>query len=165
MRVLNSTRPLSPFHLYRGVVDQSVNIFGSAAGMSCLAEMPDAAFERIAAHTEGDAKWGLIRFRLKVAQYRRHLEATRKRGYGQRLEHRDVGNKVFDDGLAAIATPIRRNGGVYGAVSLLWPKAYLAPEAIAREFLESLTRTTKRISEELEALDLAAAGVAVGANP
>ena len=158
MRVLDSTRPLSPFHLYRGVVDQSVNIFGSAAGMSCLAEMPEAAFERIAAHTEGDPIWGIVRFRLTQRQYRRHLEATRKRGYGQRLEH-FLGHRVFEDGLAAIATPIHRYGRVYGAVSLLWPKAYLAPEAIADEYLESLKRTTTQISEDMQRLDSAAKGI------
>jgi IclR family mhp operon transcriptional activator len=158
MRVLDSTRPLSPFHLYRGVVDQTVNIFGSASGMSCLADMPEAAFERIAAHTEGDPRWGLMRYRLTVKQYRRHLEASRRRGYGQRIE-RYVGNKVFDDGLAAIATPIHRNGHIYGAVSLLWPKAYLEPGAIARQYLDSLKRATRKISEDLERLDSAAAGV------
>ena len=152
MRVIDSTRPLSPFHLYRGVVDHRVNVFGSASGMSCLAQMPDAAFERIAAHTDGDPEWGLVRFRLNVDQYRRHLEATRQRGYGQRLEH-FYGKKVFDDGLAAIACPIRRNNKIFGAVSLLWPLAYCKPEAFAQDFLESLKRTTNGIAEDLERLD------------
>jgi IclR family transcriptional regulator, mhp operon transcriptional activator len=158
MRILDSTRPLSPFHLYRGVVDQRVNIFGSAAGMCCLAEMPEATVARIAAHTEGDPLWGLARFRLTMKKYGRHIEATRRRGYGQRLEREDVGNKVFDDGLSAIAVPIHRNGRVYGAVSLLWPKAYLPPEAIADEYLEPLKRTTRQISEDMERLDSAAEG-------
>ena len=71
MRVLDSTRPLSPFHLYRGVVDQTVNIFGSASGMSCLASMSDAAVDRIAAHAEDDPLLALERFGLNRDEYRR----------------------------------------------------------------------------------------------
>lgn len=149
MRVLDSTRPLSPFHLYRGVVDQSVNIFGSASGMSCLAAMPDTTFERIAVHTAGDTSWGLSRFRLTIEQYREHLNATRERGYGTRVA-RFVGHTVFDDGLAAIAIPIFSHDRIYGAVSLLWPKNYLEPEKFAGQYLGALKRTTELISVDLE---------------
>jgi IclR family mhp operon transcriptional activator len=156
MRILDSTRPLSPFHLYRGVVDQVVNIFGSASGMACLAEMPDSVLERIAARTRGDTNWGLSRFRLTVDEYRVHLDATRRRGYGTRVS-RFVGNTFFDDGLAAIALPLFRRRKIYGAVSLLWPKGYLEPEAFAGRYLEPLKRTTGMISHDLERLEPVAA--------
>jgi IclR family mhp operon transcriptional activator len=151
MRILDSTRPLSPFHLYRVVVDMRVNIFGSATGTACLAEMPDATFEKIAAHTNNDGEWGLSRYGLTVEQYRGHLEAARKRGYGTRGP-RFMGNTTFDDGLAAIATPVYRGGRVYGAISLLWPKVYMKPDDFACEHVDRLKRTAAAISEDLERL-------------
>ena len=151
MRILDSTRPLSPFHLYRAFVDMRVNIFGSASGTACLAEMADSAFEQIAKRTANDRRWGLARYRLTLEQFRSHLNLARKRGYGTRSP-RFVSDTVFDDGLAAIATPVYRNKKIFGAISLLWPKGYLKPEAFAREFLEKLKRTTKQISEDLDRL-------------
>ncbi len=151
MRILDSTRPLSPFHLYRGVVNRHINIFGSATGMVCLANMKDSEFIKIAAHTQEDMKWGLERFRLNVDDYRGHLETSRGRGFGARIS-RYIGETVFDDGLAAIATPIFCNNKLFGAVSLLWPKNYLKVEEFAAEYFEHLQATTKNISLDLEEL-------------
>lgn len=151
MRVLDSTRPLSPFHLYRGVVNRHISIFGSATGMVCLANMADSEFIKIAAHTQKDKRWGLDRFRLTVDDYRAHLETTRSRGYGARIP-RYIGETIFDDGLAAIATPIFRNNKLFGAVSLLWPKNYLKIEEFAAQYFESLQKTTNNISSDLEKL-------------
>ena len=152
MRILDSTRPLSPFHLYRAFIDMRVNIFGSASGMACLAEMPDAAFERIAARTNNDREWGLARYGLTVQQYREQLGIARRRGYGTRGP-RFIGNTRFDDGLAAIAAPIFRGKQVFGAISILWPKNYLEPAAFARDHLGALKRTTGMISRDLERLE------------
>ncbi|MBO6718541.1 MAG: helix-turn-helix domain-containing protein [Rhizobiaceae bacterium] len=151
MRIVDSTRPLSPFHLYRVVVDMRVNIFGSATGTACLAAMPDSAFEKIAAHTMKDSEWGLNRYGLTVEQYRSHLEGARKRGYGTRGP-RFMGNTTFDDGLAAIAIPVFWKQRVYGAISLLWPKVYMKPEEFAREHIGRLMQTAATISDDLERL-------------
>ena len=152
MRVLDSTRPLSPFHLYRGLVNREVNIFGSASGMCCLAELGDAEAMRIAAHTEGDPVWGLERFNVTNEEYRIHLRRTRARGYGARIA-RFVGETVFDDGLAAIACPIYAGPRLMGAVSLLWAKSYLDPESFAARFLPNLKQTTTQITEALTRKD------------
>lgn len=151
MRILDSTRPLSPFHLYRVVIDMRVNIFGSASGTACLAEMPDGVFEKIAAHTNNDREWGLCRYGLTLPQYRSHIAAARALGYGVRGP-RFIGNTTLDDGLAAIATPIYRHGHIYGAISLLWPKIYMKVEDFAREYGERLKQTARTISDDLEAL-------------
>ncbi len=145
MRVLDSTRPLSPFHLYRGLVNHEVNIFGSAAGMCCIAEMGNEAFRRIAAHTKGDGRWGLERYRMSNAEYLPHLEATRRRGYGVRITSVAV-EKRLDDGLAAIACPIYAGRELMGAVSLLWPKGYLDTESFAHRYLVQLKDTTREIT-------------------
>lgn len=148
MRVLDSTRPLSPFHLYRGVVNREVNVFGSASGMCCLAELGDEAFRRIAAYTRGDAVWGLDRYRVDEGTYLEHLRATRERGYGQRIAPL-VGEGLFDDGLAAIACPIMAGGRPLGALSLLWPKRYMDAKSFAARYRGDLALTTRRISAAL----------------
>lgn len=154
MRVLDSTRPLSPFHLYRGVVNRRLNIFGSATGMCCLAELGDKEFRTIAAHTEGDTVWGLDRFNTSIEEYLRHLKLklklTRTRGYGARIGS-FVGETVFDDGLAAIARPIYAATRLVGAVSLLWPKSYLATAEFADRYFDDLRHTTDAVSRALGA--------------
>lgn len=150
MRVLDSTRPLSPFHLYRGVVNSEVNIFGSASGMCCLAEMGDEAFRRIAAHTSGDATWGLKRYGVSIKDYLADLRATRRRGYGARIASH-YGDTIFEDGLAAIACPLYAGRRLMGAVSLLWPKRYLDTESFAGRYFEQLQMTTRSISASLAA--------------
>lgn len=150
MRVIDSTRPLSPFHLYRGVVNREINIFGSATGMACLAELGDREFHRIAGHTRGDPKWGLDRFRYTEADYLPHLRATRQRGYGARLAPM-VGESVFDDGLAAIARPIYAGTRLVGAISLLWPKKYMEAEAFAERYYSNLRATTDAVTAQLSA--------------
>lgn len=151
MRVLDSTRPLSPFHLYRGVVNRHINIFGSATGMACFAEMDDDALVKIAAHTQPSSRWGLGRFKLDIDGYREHLNLSRERGYGARIP-RYIGETVFDDGLAAIALPIFRGNRLFGAISLLWPKAYLSIETFAADYLDNLRETTEAISHDLSKL-------------
>ncbi|GAB4513297.1 MAG: hypothetical protein Tsb0019_10500 [Roseibium sp.] len=158
MRVVDSTRPLSPFHLYRGVVNRDINIFGSATGMCCLAELGDAEFRRIAAHTKGDKAWGLARYRLGAADYLAHLRATRQRGYGVRLTPY-VGETAFDDGLAAIACPIYAGNRVMGAVSLLWAKSYLTPERFAERYAGDLKDTVRMISATLSDAGSAPVGI------
>ncbi|MCG6858657.1 MAG: helix-turn-helix domain-containing protein [Salaquimonas sp.] len=157
MRILESTRPLSPYHLYRAFIDMHVNIFGSASGTACFAELPDSTFESVAAKTRNDKEWGLARYGLTVEQYRAHLDTARKCGYGMRGPH-FIGNTRFDDGLSAIAVPIHRDEKVFGAISLLWPKDYLKPDAFAREYLDHLKRVTGAVSEDLERLKSFAGG-------
>ena len=149
MRVLDSTRPLSPFHLYRGVVNRQVNIFGSAAGMVCLAQMEPSVVEKILAHTKGDTRWGLVRFKLDIGEYKEILEKTRLRTYGVRIIGA-TGYTDFDDGLSAIALPIYHNAKLFGAVSMLWPKSYLGDVEFAKKYLSALQDTTNAISEDLD---------------
>lgn len=149
MRVLDSTRPLSPFHLYRGVVNRQLNIFGSATGMCCLAELGDREFNRIAAHSESDPIWGLRRFNITRDDYLHHLHTTRNRGYGTRIAS-FVGVTDFDDGLAAIARPIYARDKLVGAISVLWPKNYISNEEFAAKYFADLKKSTDQISAALQ---------------
>jgi IclR family transcriptional regulator, mhp operon transcriptional activator len=148
MRVLDSTRPLSPFHLYRGVVNRQLNIFGAATGMCCLAELGATEFHRIVAHLVGDGVWGLERIKMQKEEYLNHIRETRERGYGVRVAGL-VGPSYFGDGLSAIACPIYSGTRLVGAVSLLWPKAYLSNEEFGDRYASDLIAATNEISEKL----------------
>lgn len=148
MRIVDSTRPLSPYRLNHGFVNRVINIFGSATGSACLAAMPDDVIAEHVKQTSGDPVWGLKRFDMTLESYMRRVEEIRKQGYGARLSNY-LGETVLDDGLAAMAVPIRVNNWPSGAVTLVWPRSYRAPDAFAREFLPDLKRTATAISNAI----------------
>lgn len=151
MRIVDSTRPLSPFHMYRGIVDRRINLFGSATGMACLAARSDKEIAEIDRLTRGNASLGLVRFGMTLQQFMPEIEKTRERGYGTRLGiYR--GETVLDDGLAALAVPIEVHGKPDAAISLLWPRTFQEPGLFAERFLPSLRETANLIMEDLERL-------------
>lgn len=152
MRIVDSTRPLSPFHLYRGLVNRKLNIFGSATGMICLASMTDGAIAEIHKATLGDRIWGIARFSMSLPEYLEEVRATRERGYGIRLTHY-LGETVLDDGLAAIALPLCHRDRPLGALSVLWPRSYKEHREFVKEFLPALQRATTAIDRDLARYD------------
>jgi len=150
MRVIDSTRPLSPFHLYQSAVNQSLNIFGTATGQVCLANMSDETVRGFITETKGDRQFGLERVKLTEADLFRHLETTRKRGYGIRSPHY-TGVTVIDDGLSAIALGIFKHKTIIGAVTLIYPRKLMSHEEMARRYLDRLQTAADRISSDLEA--------------
>jgi IclR family transcriptional regulator, mhp operon transcriptional activator len=149
MRVADSTRPLSPYHLYRGIVNRRLNIFGSATGLSCLASMSDADIKARIQATAGDNVWGLSRFGLTSDEYFKEIVRTRSRGYGIRLATY-VGETVLDDRLSAIALPVFRSDKVFGAVSLLFPRGFESTESFAEKYLNDLAKAAKQFSVDLD---------------
>lgn len=149
MRVVDSTRPLSPFHLYRGVVNRAITIFGSATGQACLAAMPDERIGRLISRSKGDPRFGIDRFCTSEATLFAEVEKTRRRGFGARLRQYR-GETVLDDKLGAIAVPVRKYGEVIGAISLLFPRNYSTPEKMARKHLPSLRTASDAISVDLD---------------
>jgi IclR family transcriptional regulator, mhp operon transcriptional activator len=149
MRVIDTTRPLSPFHLYRGVVNRAINIFGSATGQACLAAMPNGRIRAIISQAQGDPRFGLDRFSFNEAAFFDAIEQTRERGYGTRLRQYR-GETVVDDKLGAIALPVRHYGEVFGAISLLFPRSLSTTEKMAQLHLDSLRKAAGRISDDLD---------------
>ena len=149
MRIIDSTRPLSPYHLYRGVVNTAINIFGSATGLACLAALPDLRIIDFADRARGDPRFGLERFMPDINTLFDEVRATRQRGYGIRLRQYR-GERVPDDGLRAIAVPIRRQTEVCGAISLLFPSRFSSAEEMARQHIASLKIAAEAISADLD---------------
>lgn len=149
MRVIDSTRPLSPFHLYRGIVNRSINIFGSATGQACLAEMSEKQIDALIVETEGDRFFGLRRFNISREALLDEIEQTRERGYGLRFL-RYKGETVIDDGLAALGVPVFSGNRILGAISLLFPRDLMTPDVMAVKYLEQLKASAARISADLD---------------
>ena len=149
MRIVDSTRPLSPFHLYRGLVNRKLNIFGAASGMICLASMEEEAIAHYHRATMGDRIWGLARFNLSLEAYMEETMITRERGYGVRLTSY-LGETVLDDGLAAIALPLLQDGRPFGALSILWPRTYKDHVEFAKDYLAALAEAVEAVNQALQ---------------
>lgn len=152
MRIIDSTRPLSPFHLYRGQIDRKINQFGAAGGIACLSVMKDREIEYRIERLGNHRIWGLARFGMLPEQFWQEIEKTRGRGYGARL-HDYLGDTIIDDSLSAIAVPIIWRDRPVGAATMLWPRTYLSAEEFAASFLQHLNETASAIMQELEAHD------------
>ncbi|MBO0345367.1 helix-turn-helix domain-containing protein [Roseibium sp. CAU 1637] len=148
MRIVDSTRPLSPYRLNHGFVNRVINIFGSASGSACLAAMPDAIVAEHAKQTAGDPVWGLRRFDMSLDTYLERLETVRTQGFGLRLSNY-LGETVLDDGLAAMAVPIFVNDWPSGAVTLVWPRTFKSPEEFSESFLPDLKKAAQTISNAI----------------
>jgi IclR family transcriptional regulator, mhp operon transcriptional activator len=149
MRIIDSTRPLSPYHLYRGLVDRKLNLFGSATGLSCLSALSDSEIQRLIKATASDRVFGLGRVHMTPDMFLAEVNKARKRGYGVRLATY-LGETVLDDGLAAIAVPVYENGDVFGSISLLFPREYVTVERFADVYLDELNTAAARITIDLE---------------
>jgi len=151
MRIVDSTRPLSPFHMYRGIINRRINMFGSATGMACLAVRTDSEIAEYDRLTAGNMSIGLSRFGYTLKQFMPEIEKARARGYGIRLGvYR--GETMLDDGLAAIAVPITVYEQPNAAISMIWPRAFQEPEEFAKRHLKPLEEAARRIAEDLVTL-------------
>ncbi|MAS07395.1 MAG: IclR family transcriptional regulator [Ahrensia sp.] len=151
MRIVDSTRPLSPFHMYRGIINRRINMFGSATGMACLAVRTDAEIAEYDRLTNGNMSLGLSRFGFTLKQFMPEIEKARARGFGTRLGvYR--GETMLDDGLAAIAVPIDVYGQPNAAISMIWPRAFQEPKEFAKRHLAPLKEAAECIAEDLVTL-------------
>ena len=148
MRIVDSTRPLSPFHMYRGIINRRINMFGSATGMACLAVRTDAEIAEFDRLTNGNMSLGLSRFGFTLRQFMPEIEKARARGFGIRLGFYR-GETMLDDGLAAMAVPINVYGQPNAAISMIWPRAFQEPKEFAKRHLAPLTEAAEVIAADL----------------
>ncbi|MEQ8348813.1 MAG: helix-turn-helix domain-containing protein [Sneathiellaceae bacterium] len=152
MRIVESTRSVSPFQLYRGEVNRRVPLFASAAGLSHLAHLRPAQVAALARLSDTEPRWSPRRFGLTPAGLDAELARVRARGYATRLTGY-VGEGAHSDDLHAIAVPLWRNadarGRPWGALTLLWPRAHRPVASFAAEFLAPLQAAAARASAEL----------------
>jgi IclR family mhp operon transcriptional activator len=152
-RVIESTRPLSPFFQYERQIDLVVPVFPSAAGLAVLATWPDREVLALVDEIGDDPVWGLGRFGMTGRRLLANLRQMRALGYAVRaVQWR--GETALADTLTAIALPIARGGVAVGALAFLWPKGFLSTEQFAEAHLAKLREATAAISADLTRVDL-----------
>ncbi len=149
MRVVESTRVLSPFHVHGGGIDLEVNIFGSAGGRAFLMSLDEESLDSLYEETTKHPTFGPSRFGLTLEKLKYELFLMRKAGYGFRRAGY-LGESTPDDKLNAIAVPVRKGDGeLVGALTLMWTRIYLEHEAFASKFLDRLQLAADAISADL----------------
>lgn len=149
MRIVESTRAVSPFSLYQGQVDRRLNIFGCATGLACLSEMDEDRVRKLFDLPETGSRFCPLRFGISWEELQNHLRITREIGYGTRHPFY-FGETVMNDKLSAIALPLRRDGEICGGVSLLWPREFLPAREFADRYLQDLVATAAGIETDLD---------------
>ncbi|MCC6947634.1 MAG: helix-turn-helix domain-containing protein [Bradyrhizobiaceae bacterium] len=151
-RVVESTRPLSPFFQYERQIDLQVPVFASAAGLAVLSTWPESAVLALVDEIGDDPQWGLSRLGMTKRSLLSVLKQVRANGYSMRVpEYR--GQSALANALNAIARPVFRGESAIGALVLLWPKGYLAHDRFAGLHLHRLQEAAAAISADLTQLD------------
>jgi IclR family mhp operon transcriptional activator len=151
-RVIESTRPLSPFFQYERQIDLEVPVFASAAGLAVLSTWPDREVVALVDGIGDDPVWGLYRFGMTSRHLLTNLRQIRTRGYAIRASPYR-GLSALADTLNAIAQPVSRGRTAVGALAFLWPKGFLSAEQFAEAHLERLNVATAAISTDLTRVD------------
>ncbi len=157
-RVIESTRPLSPFFQYERQIDLEVPVFASAAGLAVLATWTDRDVLALIEEIGDDPVWGLCRLGMTSRHLLSNLRQVRSVGYAVRaVQYR--GESALADKLNAIAQPVSRGQAAAGALVLLWPKGFLSPDQFAAAHLNGLRQATAAITADLTRIGTASTEV------
>jgi IclR family mhp operon transcriptional activator len=148
MRVIESTRMQSPFHLGSAKMDMEVNLFGAASGRAYLSTLDNGEIRTLIATAGEHPRWGLGRLHISVEDLISDLGEIRARGYASRCQKYD-GESRPPDRLHAIGVPIVPGRRAVGALTVIWPHRHLSPEKFASLYLIELRVIADRISSDL----------------
>jgi IclR family mhp operon transcriptional activator len=150
-----TSQAYSPFFIHpthRNRVGQRVGWLLTGVGRAYLAFCPDREREGLLKRLRKSDKpddW-LARDPKRLDQI---LEETRARGYGTRdpaFVGGHYGGPPVDDGLAAIAVPLRDRKRVHGSINILWIKTAFTVEGFAGRHLADLQAAAAEIAEALQ---------------
>jgi IclR family mhp operon transcriptional activator len=147
-RIVESTRPLSPYFQFERYIDLEVSVFASAGGLAALSTWNDDAALALADEIGNHPVWGIARAGLTKRELLAALARTRAQGYAVRASsyRSDV---PLANKLHGIARPILQGGLAVGALVMLWPRALFTPDEFAETHLGRLTRSANVISTGL----------------
>ena len=151
-RIIESTRPLSPFFQYKRQIDLEVPVFASAGGLAVLSTWIDRAVLALVDEVGDHPRWGLCRLGMTKRDLLSTLQQTRTVGYAVRATNYRGENDMANT-LNAIARPIFRGEGAVGALVILWPKEFLAAEGFAQTHLSMLKDATAAIAADLTRIE------------
>lgn len=147
-RIVESTRPLSPYFQFERHIDQEVSVFASAGGLAVLSTWTDAAVLALVNEIGDHPQRGLS----GTANARVALLATLRRaradGYALRAASFRSRNPAANR-LHAIACPLFQGGAAAGALVMLWPRDLLTTTEFARQHAERLKEAARRVTADL----------------
>lgn len=152
MRIVETTRTLSPFQLGRPTLDLEVNMFGAASGRAYLATFSDEEVCWTVRAARAHPRWGLRPLRMDMHTFLADLAAVRAAGYAGRSP-RYRGETPRFDSLKAMAVALFAGGAAAGALVVVWPQAYLDARCFAELHLGATRAAARQISAELADLD------------
>lgn len=156
-RVIESTRPISPFFQYEREIDLEVSAFASAGGLAVLSTWTEAAVLALVDETAQDLTWNLTRLGLSRDDLLATLRHIRELGYAFRIDSYP-GETSNASKLRAIARPLTHRGAAVGALVILWPRDFLSPARFAAIHLKGLTEAADSISADLDRMTPHGAG-------
>jgi IclR family transcriptional regulator, mhp operon transcriptional activator len=151
MVIAETSQTQTPFLIKAGGVDHPVNWLLSAVGRAYLAYCPEREKEAILRRLRTSDK-PVDRLARDPKRLDRILAETRHRGYAIRdpaFVGGFYGTAPQDDGLAAIALPLRDGNRVHGAINILWVKTAHTIEEFAHRHLVDLQSAAKDIVDSL----------------
>jgi IclR family mhp operon transcriptional activator len=155
-RIIESTRPLSPYFQYERHIDLEVSVFASAGGLAVLSTWEEAAVLALVSEIGDHPVWGLSRLGLTARDLLATLRHARATGYAVRSS-RFRSETPLANRMQAIACPIFREEVSLGALAVLWTKGSLEPAEFAEAHLNALKQAAALISADLSRQDLGAA--------
>lgn len=149
MEIKETSRPNSPFTINRDHIGHLIAIPQSAVGRAYLAFCPEAERDQILSVLRASPK-PANRLVRAVQRFDAVLEQIRKDGYATR-EPGFVGGdyatgRLYDDGIAAIAVPLRDGDAVYGCINLVWLRTSMGEADLVVRHLETLQATAAEIT-------------------
>jgi IclR family mhp operon transcriptional activator len=147
-RVIESTRPLSPFFQFERHIDLEVSVFASAGGMAALSTWSDAAVLSLVDEIGDHPVLGLPCIGIGKRELLAALARARADGYAVRAgsyrSETPLANKLH-----AIACPIFQGDAAAGALVMLWPRDLYSPAAFARLYLDRLQSAATAVTRDL----------------
>ena len=147
-RIVESTRPLSPYFQFERHIDLEVSVFASAGGLAVLATWSDAAVLALVEEIGDHPVRGLVRAGLTKRELLAALSRARAQGYAARMSgyRSDI---PLANKLHGIGRPVFREGAAVGALVMLWPRALFTPREFAGMHLDRLRAAASTISSGL----------------
>ena len=139
-----STHSFSSLSVHRSMVGRRRSMLRSALGRALLAAASPALRREMldvtASFVPEDAD--LARSRTFISQI---VSRTRKDGYASSVDE-------TEQGISAIALPIRGAGSVLGSLNIVFFSSSMTPEVAARRYLNALRRTVEDIEQRWQAV-------------
>jgi IclR family mhp operon transcriptional activator len=149
-RIVESTRPLSPYFQYERHIDLEVSVFGSAGGLAVLSTWSDAAVLALIEEIGDHPVLGLSRLAVSKRDLLATLRVARAQGYAVRAAGFRSAIALANK-LDAIGCPLFRGDTAVGALVMLWPRDLLAPQEFAKLHAPRLLAAATSITADLAA--------------